>query len=162
MSDIGYGLWTGTAVNDTSSVVAAGYAYSDLAGSYSVIVKLTRTLTIIPTVLLFSWIQKRESKKNGETSEQKRTKIGSMFPYFILFFLLMIALKSLNVISDAVSDQVSHFSKFLMVMALGSIGLKTNFKEVCTAGLKPLLLGFLISLLVVIVSFQVQVMLNQI
>ncbi len=54
LSDLAYGLWTGTAVNDTSSVVAAGYAFSDAAGAFATIVKLTRTLSIIPIVLIFS------------------------------------------------------------------------------------------------------------
>ena len=54
LSDMAFGLWAGTAVNDTSSVVAAGYAYSDAAGDFATIVKLTRTLSIIPVVLAFS------------------------------------------------------------------------------------------------------------
>ena len=54
MTDTSYGLWIGTAVNDTSSVVAAGYAFSDVAGSLATIVKLTRTLFIVPIVLIFS------------------------------------------------------------------------------------------------------------
>ncbi|MEG2403785.1 MAG: putative sulfate exporter family transporter, partial [Oscillospiraceae bacterium] len=59
MSDMGFGLWAGTAVNDTSSVVAAGYAFSDAAGAFAMIVKLTRTLSIIPAVLIFSFINER-------------------------------------------------------------------------------------------------------
>ena len=62
MTDLGYGLWTGTAVNDTSSVVAAGYAFSDAAGNYAVIVKLTRTLSIVPIVVVE--LEKKFSKKN--------------------------------------------------------------------------------------------------
>lgn len=76
MSDIGYGLWAGTAVNDTSSVVAAGYAFSDAAGGFAVIVKLTRTLSIIPAVLIFSLINRHvESRKSVSESEKKRKKI---------------------------------------------------------------------------------------
>ena len=56
LSDTGYGLWVGTAINDTSSVVAAGYAFSDAAGVLATIVKLTRTLFIVPIVLIFSWV----------------------------------------------------------------------------------------------------------
>ena len=56
LSDMAFGLWAGTAVNDTSSVVAAGYAYSDAAGDFATIVKLTRTLSIIPVVLAFSYL----------------------------------------------------------------------------------------------------------
>ena len=53
LSDMAYGLWAGTAVNDTSSVVAAGYAFSEAAGDFATMVKLTRTLSIIPTVIIF-------------------------------------------------------------------------------------------------------------
>ena len=66
MSNAGYGLWIGTAVNDTSSVVAAGYAFSELAGNTAIIVKLTRTLFIIPYVLIFSVITERlEARSQG-------------------------------------------------------------------------------------------------
>lgn len=64
MSNLGYGLWVGTAVNDTSSVVAAGYAFSEIAGNTAVIVKLTRTLFIIPFVLIFSFINERLEAKS--------------------------------------------------------------------------------------------------
>ncbi len=73
MTDLGYGLWTGTAVNDTSSVVAAGYAFSDMAGNLSVIVKLTRTLSIIPAVLIFSYIN--EHLTNVESTSIKKKKL---------------------------------------------------------------------------------------
>ncbi|MEG0457898.1 MAG: YeiH family protein [Oscillospiraceae bacterium] len=167
MSDMGYGLWAGTAVNDTSSVVAAGYAFSDAAGAYSVIVKLTRTLSIVPVVLIFSLINARLERKkliaSGESSQIKREKINlkKIFPFFILGFIIMVAIKSTGFITDVVSDNFSNISKFLMVMALGAIGLKTNFKEVAKSGFKPMLHGFIISALVVIVSFLVQMMLGQ-
>ena len=163
MTDMGYGLWTGTAVNDTSSVVAAGYAFSDSAGSYSVIVKLTRTLAIIPTVLIFSFINARvESKNSKSSSERKRVALKQIFPFFIILFLVMIAVKSLHIVSDEMSTQIASYSKFCMVMALGAIGLKTNFKEVCSAGFKPMFHGFIISATVVVVSFFVQLLLGQV
>ncbi len=182
MSDIGFGLWAGTAVNDTSSVVAAGYAFSDAAGAYSVIVKLTRTLSIIPIVLIFSIIKQRLDAKEHNLQEnmhekKSRVHIGRIFPYFILFFLVMVAIKSLDVIpliitqinpsldkvmlSEKISFFASEVSKFCMVMALGAIGLKTNFKEVATSGFKPMLHGFIISALVVVVSFIVQGFMGQ-
>ena len=160
MSDMGFGLWTGTAVNDTSSVVAAGYAFSDAAGAFSVIVKLTRTLSIIPTVLIFSLINfKLEAKKN---SKAQRNKVElNFFPYFILLFLIMVAIKSTGYVPLHVSSFLSTISKFCMVMALGAIGLKTNFREVSTSGFKPMLHGFIISALVVVVSFIVQLFMGQ-
>ena len=166
MSDLGFGLWTGTAVNDTSSVVAAGYAFSDAAGAYAVIVKLTRTLSIVPVVLIFSIINARTKRKeqlaNGETITRKKVSIRNIFPFFILFFLVMVAIKSTGLIPESISNITSIISKFLMVMALGSIGLKTNFYEVSKSGFKPMLHGFIISSLVVVVSFVVQMVLGQV
>lgn len=162
MSDMGFGLWTGTAVNDTSSVVAAGYAYSDAAGAYSLIVKLTRTLSIIPIVLVFSLIQARSESKAAEgAAKSGRPNIRKIFPYFILLFLLMVMVKSTGLISDDISKTVSSLSKFLMVMALGAIGLKTNFRELADAGFAPLFHGFAISALVVVMAFAVQASLGQ-
>ena len=165
MTDMGYGLWAGTAVNDTSSVVAAGYAFSDAAGAYSVIVKLTRTLSIVPIVLIFSLVNARVKQKELCTTDTqvKRQKVDlkTIFPYFILMFLLMVGIKSTGFIPDYINSGIETLSKFLMVVALGAIGLKTNFKEVSTSGFKPMLHGFIISALVVIVSFIVQLFLGQ-
>jgi uncharacterized integral membrane protein (TIGR00698 family) len=169
MSDMGFGLWTGTAVNDTSSVVAAGYAFSDAAGSFSVIVKLTRTLSIIPTVLVFSFANERlnakgatNSENNDAVTQKKKINWGKIFPYFILAFLGVVAIKSMGLVSENVSKNVSMFSKFFMVMALGAIGLKTSYREVFLSGFKPMLHGFIISALVVVVSFAVQLFMGRI
>ncbi|BAL84831.1 hypothetical protein SELR_pSRC100240 (plasmid) [Selenomonas ruminantium subsp. lactilytica TAM6421] len=51
MSDLGFGMWAGTAINDTSSVVAAGYSYIEEAGGLATIVKLTRALMIVPVCM---------------------------------------------------------------------------------------------------------------
>lgn len=164
MSDLGFGLWTGTAVNDTSSVVAAGYAFSDAAGNFSLIVKLTRTLSIIPAVLIFSFINERLNSKAEEKSYIKRSKVDlkKIFPWFILMFLVVVAIKSTGIIPDGLSSNISILSKFFMVMSLGAIGLSTNFKEVSKSGPLPMIHGFIISALVVIVSFMVQRFMGQI
>lgn len=165
MSDIGFGLWAGTAVNDTSSVVAAGYAFSDAAGAFAVIVKLTRTLSIIPTVLIFSLINERVKSREravaDSTAKRSKPQLSKIFPYFILLFLGMVAVRSTGIVPVEVSDSIAQLSKFLMVMALGAIGLKTNFREVYRSGMKPMLHGFIISALVVVVSFVVQMFLGQ-
>jgi len=167
MSDLGFGLWAGTAVNDTSSVVAAGYAFSDAAGQFAVIVKLTRTLSIVPIVLLFSLINERVERKNlisdsGNSSKAAKVNLKKIFPWFILFFLLMVALKSTGFVPESISSSLTVLSKFIMVMSLGAIGLKTNFSQVAKSGFKPMFHGFLISTLVVVVSFVVQQFLGQV
>lgn len=172
MSDLGYGLWTGTAVNDTSSVVAAGYAFSDIAGNFSVIVKLTRTLSIVPVVLIFSYINERLIRKAEEISvagdgtvaihERKKVDIKKIFPWFILMFLGMVAIKSMGILPEGLTSSISKISKFFMVMSLGAIGLKTNFKKLSKSGFAPMFHGFIISALVVIVAFLVQMAIGQI
>lgn len=158
LSDISYGLWTGTAVNDTSSVVAAGYAFSETAGDFATMVKLTRTLSIIPIVIVFSFIQLYISRKNsvakGKESNQKvNLNFMQVFPWFILGFVLMAIFNSIGWIPAGLGEILKEISKFLMIVALGAIGLKTNLKEMKESGIAPILHGFLISLLVVVVAF---------
>ena len=157
LSDAAFGLWAGTAVNDTSSVVATGYAFSEAAGNFATMVKLTRTLAIIPAVLVFTAIGVHKKKKEAAgQSAAVRVNMKSVFPWFILGFLAMSALCSLGVIPAALAAGLKSASKFLMVAALAAIGLNTNFKELCRSGAKPMLHGFIISLLVVLVAIAVE------
>jgi len=107
MSSMGYGLWVGTAVNDTSSVVAAGYAFSELAGNTAVIVKLTRTLFIIPYVLIFSIITERLEAKSEGVNGRISINFKKIFPYFIILFLVVVALRSTGIIPNALIPALS-------------------------------------------------------
>lgn len=160
LSDMAYGLWAGTAVNDTSSVVAAGFAYSEAAGDFATMVKLTRTLSIIPVVIIFSLIHLYLKKKERSTSEahveQRKVSILSLFPWFILGFVGLTVLNSVGLIPASVSMAAKESSKFLMVAALGAIGLNTSFRQMRKSGAAPMLHGFIISALVVIVAIFVE------
>lgn len=158
LSDIAYGLWTGTAVNDTSSVVAAGYAFSEAAGDFATMVKLTRTLTIIPVVLIFSLINNYLNNKQARdhATPAQPFKIISLFPWFILAFVMMSILNSLGFIPAAVSAAMKIISKFLMVASLAAIGMNTDYREMQKSGINPMLHGFIISALVVIVALAVE------
>ena len=157
LSDAAYGLWAGTAVNDTSSVVAAGYAFSEQAGDFATMVKLTRTLAIIPTVLIFALIGMHVKKKEaaGDPSAV-RVNMKSVFPWFILGFLAMAVLSSVGVIPAAAAAALKKVSKFLMVTALAAVGLNTSFAEMKKSGAAPMVHGFLISALVVLVALAVE------
>ena len=161
MSDMAYGLWAGTAVNDTSSVTAAASAWDGIHGSNTLeiatIVKLTRTLAIIPTVLIFALIVMHVKKKEaaGDPSAV-RVNMKSVFPWFILGFLALCGVNSLGFIPASVASVLKDISKFLMVTALAAIGLNTSFSDMRRAGLKPMLHGFIISLLVVLVAIAVE------
>ncbi len=161
LSDVAYGLWAGTAVNDTSSVVAAGYAFSSGAGDFATMVKLTRTLAIIPTVLIFTFINihlKRKAALAAGSNEEIKGhySIKKIFPWFIVFFLIMAGINSVGLIPVEVSAFLKSLSKFLMVAALAAIGLNTNFNDMKKSGVAPMIHGFIISALVVVVAISVE------
>ena len=155
LSDAAFGLWAGTAVNDTSSVVATGYAFSEAAGDFATMVKLTRTLSIIPAVLAFAAVN-LHLKKKSQMEGGVKVNWKSVFPWFILGFLAMSGLTSLGLIPAALASTLKAVSKFLMVAALAAIGLNTDFKALCRSGAKPMLHGFIVSLLVVLVAIAVE------
>ena len=163
MSDEAFGLWAGTAVNDTSSVVATGYAFSEAAGDFATMVKLTRTLSIIPTVVIFAFInlniKRKEAKKQGlDESELKANfSIKKIFPWFILGFVLMSIIASIFSIPEVVVTNTKTISKFLMVSALAAIGLNTSFSSIKKSGIRPMVHGFIISALVVVVALLVEI-----
>lgn len=158
LSDMAYGLWTGTAVNDTSSVVAAGYAYTEAAGDFATMVKLTRTLSIIPTVLIFSFINLHIKRKNAHNSEieGKKANVISLFPWFIIGFVALAIINSFGLIPANVAATAKTISKFLMVSALAAIGLGTSMNDMKKSGVAPMVHGFIISALVVIVAIGVE------
>lgn len=162
MTDQAFGIWAGTAVNDTSSVVATGYAFSEGAGDFATMVKLTRTLAIIPTVITFAFVQLRLKRKEAVANNQTQGalkadfSIVKIFPWFILGFLAMSIVTSLISIPAAVVSGTKTTSKFLMVCALAAIGVNTSFKDMKKSGIKPMIHGFIISALVVVVALLVE------
>ena len=156
MSDIAYGIWAGTSVNDTASVVASGYAFSEAAGDFATMVKLTRTIAIIPTVLVFAYIGTRIKQKELKAAgDGKKVNIVKIVPWFIGGFLLLAILNSVGFIPTAASGVLKGTSKFLMVTALAAIGLNTSITDFKKAGLKPMFYGITIDTLVTITALIV-------
>ena len=156
MSDIAYGIWAGTSVNDTASVVASGYAFSEAAGDFATMVKLTRTIAIIPTVLVFAYIGTRiKQKEMKEASGGKKVNLMKIIPWFIGGFLLLAILNSVGFIPVAVSGVIKSTSKFLMVTALAAIGLGTSITDFKKAGLAPMFYGITIDTLVTLTALVV-------
>ncbi len=156
MSDIAYGIWAGTSVNDTASVVASGYAFSEIAGDFATMVKLTRTIAIIPTVLVFAYIGMRIKRKEmKETAGGSSVSIVKIIPWFIGGFLLLAILNSVGFIPVALSSGIKACSKFLMVTALAAIGLGTSITDFKKAGLAPMFYGITIDTLVTITALIV-------
>lgn len=136
MSDAFFGTWAGTAINDTSSVVAAGYTYSSSAGDLATIVKLSRALMIVPACLIFAAYRYIKSKQSAQ-----KTNLKQIFPWFIAWFVLASLISSLGFLPAAVIPYTKFISQWLMAMALAAIGAKVSFKQFKQAGAAPLLTG---------------------
>ena len=156
MSDIAYGIWAGTSVNDTASVVASGYTFSELAGDFATMVKLTRTIAIIPTVLVFAYIGTRIKQKELKSkNSDKKVNIIKIIPWFIGGFLILAILNSIGFIPEELSGVMKNVSKFLMVTALAAIGLGTSITDFKKAGLSPMFYGITIDTLVTLTALAV-------
>ena len=156
MSDIAYGIWAGTSVNDTASVVASGYAFSEAAGDFATMVKLTRTIAIIPTVLVFAYIGTRMKQRQMQTANGgKKVNVLKIVPWFIGGFLVLAVVNSVGLIPTAVSGVMKGASKYLMVTALAAIGLGTSITDFKKAGLAPMFYGITIDTLVTLTALAV-------
>jgi len=152
MSDAGFGLWAGTAINDTSSVVAAGYSYSTAAGDAATIVKLTRATLIIPVCLVLAFIVAWREKKQGTQG----FSLARIFPWFILWFLVASALRTSGLIPESLNSSLHLLAEFLIVVALTAIGLSSDLRRMAHAGIRPVLLGLGVWLSVAGSSLMVQ------
>ena len=155
MTDNTFGLWAGTAINDTSSVVAAGYTFSRAAGNYATIVKLSRSILILPISLGYAAVKLFKSKKENNL-QNKKIRFHNIFPWFILFFLLASFVETTVNFSPDTKHIFSETAKFLIIMALSGIGLSTNFKKMFSSGFKPIFLGFILWVLISVLSLAIQ------
>jgi uncharacterized integral membrane protein (TIGR00698 family) len=158
MSDTGFGMWAGTAVNDTSSVVAAATAWSTAAGNntalaFATIVKLTRTLMIVPITLVLALYTAKKTKADSSTATYSFAKI---FPWFVLWFVLASIVNTFAGIPAQVSGSLVELGKFMITMAMAAIGLNTNIVKLVKNGVRPIFLGLCCWFAVAVVSIGVQ------
>jgi uncharacterized integral membrane protein (TIGR00698 family) len=149
-----FGLWAGTAVNDTSSVVAAAYTFSDAAGDFAVIVKLTRTLMIIPVTLALAFSLSRKQAHACKLEYSFR----NIFPWFVLGFLATSMMSTFLPLPPVVIEFLVRIGKYIIVMAMTAIGLNTNLLSLIKNGLSPILLGLGCWLILSVTSLLLQLL----
>ena len=157
LSSHAFGLWAGTAVNDLSSVVAAATIFGHGAATYAVVVKLTRTLMIIPIALGLSAWRRRGSPPEREG---RRTPCADAWrhvvPVFIVWFLLAVGLNTIGLVPTGWHQALSATAEIMITMALGAIGLSTRPRDIRRAGVRPLALGAILWVLVAATSLALQ------
>ncbi|WP_302964562.1 YeiH family protein [uncultured Adlercreutzia sp.] len=173
MSNEGFGLFAGTAVNDTSSVTAAAAAWDGMhpganALDDATIVKLTRTLAIIPITLVLAIVMARKENEAAGIAAPSAKPLGGFslkraFPTFILLFL---AASVITTVAVAAGADVAAFaplktlSKFFIVMAMAAIGLNTDLVKLVRSGAKPILMGLICWICIAAASLAMQHMLG--
>lgn len=142
-----FGIFAGTAINDTSSVTAAASTWDSMYGLGSatldkaVTVKLTRTLAIIPITLVLAFIRTRKMENEGA----EKVSMKQVFPFFILFFIgasVITTVATSMGVSAGVFSPLKDLSKFFIIMAMAAIGLNTNIVKLVKTGGKPIVMGF--------------------
>lgn len=152
-----YGILAGVAVNDTASVVATAFNWSDAAGSIATVVKLVRTLFIVPVTIGLIYYKYLQNAKMAQANGASKMiidwhQIKSTIPMFVVFFVGAVMVASLVPLPGALTSMISKISKLFMTIALISIGLGVHVKQIKKAGIKPVLLGAACWLTVVSVS----------
>jgi len=160
LSDDGFGLWAGTAVNDTSAVVAAGFAFSKVAGAYATIVKLTRTTLIIPLVLAFGLLMPFIDPAEAGKKTDLGARLKKSVPWFILWFVVASVINTLGLVGTH-APLIQTWARFVMVVALAAVGLQGHWRAFAGAGLRPLLLGMGTWAAVALTSLAVQAWTSQ-
>ena len=163
LSNEGFGLFAGTAVNDTSSVTAAAAAWDGIHGSNTLdtaaIVKMTRTLAIIPITLVLAFLRTRQEEKSVQGTGVT-VSLKKIFPWFVLFFVLASVVTTLLPLPAAVTGFLKSASKFFIVMAMAAIGLNTDVVKLGRPGGTPIFRGFCCWVAIACVSLGVQHLLH--
>ncbi|WP_295747782.1 YeiH family protein [Undibacterium sp.] len=147
VSQQAFGIYIGSSLHEVAQVVAAGRAVSQDAANTAVIAKMVRVMMLAPFLILLSIYLLRDKRAGEELSQPtERAFSGISFPWFTLGFMLVVALNSLAWLSAEVVNWLINFDGLLMAMAMAALGLTTHVSVIRQAGIKPLLLGALLFL----------------
>jgi len=170
LSDRSFGLWAGTAVNDTSQVVAVGAIFSEAALNVATVVKLTRNTLMAPLIVLFGLVYSRALKKemSAEAAHASRLDWSKLIPGFVIGFLIMSLVRTAGVALGVLPQDIANpgnlqfaasflkacdeLSKFFILMALAGVGLNTDLPSLRRMGLKPLIVGTCVALILAVTS----------
>ena len=151
VTDVNFGVFAGTAIHSTPQVVGAGFIFSDIAGKTATAVKLVRNCFMVPLAFLIAlWYTKKILINRREKGA--KVDIARAFPWFLFGYFIMAGLNTLGYFSAAGVNGFNTAGRFLILLGLAGIGLNTDIMSFRNVGLKPLFIGLLGSLVVVVCS----------
>ncbi len=128
LSDVESGYMIGATIHDVAQVVGAGYSVSDTAGDIATFTKLLR-VALLPVVLLVVAVIFRNEA--GGTAG---------LPWFVVAFLVLMALRNFVPLPEVLLTFLNDASRFLLVVAISALGVKTSLEKLFAPGLKGLVL----------------------
>ena len=151
LPDTIFGVWAGAAIHDTSSVLAAAFAYSEPAGKVATVVKLTRTLVLVPLALAYGLAHSYGHREAG-TKAGRPVNLAKIFPWFVLWFVLAALLNTAGLFSTPILRWPALAGKFLVVMVMVAVGLSADLRRMREIGLHPFYIGLAASAMIAGVS----------
>lgn len=140
-----YGVYTGSTMHEVAQVVAAGHAISPEAENAAVIAKMLRVMMLAPfLVTLGWWVKRRQPLAEGQT------KSALSFPWFALLFIIVALFNSLHLLPAHAVNMINQLDNLLLAMAMAALGLTTHFSQLKRAGLRPILLGMILFIWLII------------
>jgi uncharacterized integral membrane protein (TIGR00698 family) len=145
-----FGVWAGTAVNDTSSVLAAAYAFGDASGDVAVVTKLARTTMIVPIALVLAVMRARASGGGA------RPSVHRAVPLFLVWFLVASVLNTVGAVGPGLADALSSVVPVVIAVALAGVGVSIRLGDLRGVGPRPLILGGAVWALLSVTGLVVQ------
>jgi len=154
--DQAYGIYIGSTVHEVAQVYAAGGAISQNIADVAVTTKMIRVIMLAPFLLILSWWLSRRQAANGEEEQGTTMTI----PWFAVLFIVVSGFNSLHLLPDSIVKNIQLVDTILLTMAMASLGLTTHLGAVKQAGIKPMLLGALVMVWLVVIGGVLQLILN--
>ncbi|MFF0529930.1 YeiH family protein [Nocardia amikacinitolerans] len=164
MSEEAFGLWAGTAINDTSSVLAAGAIFGPAAAQFAVIVKLVRSLLIVPMCVGLHLGRRgagnssggRQGAEHADADTDDRLAAWRVIPLFVVLFVAASVVAGFGLVPESWSGPLGAVSAWLIAAVLAAIGTSLSWQRVRTAGIRPLVFGGVLGLVLAVSCLALQ------
>lgn len=140
LDQISLGVFMGSSIHEVAQVVSAGFAVSEQTGNTAVVTKMVRVMMLAPILLCLTWFLNRR-KTRTEIANTTPIEV----PWFVISFVLAIALNSTPILSLQIKGVLNQAGMFLMLIAMSAIGLQTNLGRLQQIGAKPLYIGMILT-----------------
>lgn len=149
-----FGIFLGATLPSVGNVAAAGSAISDVVEKNAIIVKMMRVILLVPFLLILG-IHHSKRHKASEYHDLTETGNRVIIPWFAILFVITIAVNSWLRPSPDIVNFINSADKFGLTMAMTALGIETSSKKIQGVGFKPIYLGFVVSIWVVVAGLLI-------